>query len=291
MFTRYHNSWQLVKASWAVLRSDKQLILFPIISAVTMIMISIVFLIPVGVLFGSMSQATVQSESNSDTIGYAVLFVFYLVSYTISIFFNVALVGAAMIRLDGGSPTMGDGLRIARSKFSIILQYALISATVGIVLRFIQDKFGFLGSIVAWLGGLAWNIATYLVVPILAAQDINPVDAVKQSANLLKRTWGEQLIGDAGIGFAFGVLTFLTIVVGMILTFALGVAANSVALIIFFIVATIVVVIALSVIAGALSGIYQAALYRYAETGVVPDHFDIEMIKNAFRDKKKKNDL
>lgn len=291
MFTRYHNSWQLVKASWAVLRSDKQLILFPIISAVTMIMISIVFLIPVGVLFGSMTQATVQSESNSDTIGYAVLFVFYLVSYTISIFFNVALVGAAMIRLDGGSPTIGDGLRIARSKFSIILQYALISATVGIILRVIQDKFGFLGSIVAWLGGLAWNIATYLVVPILAAQDVNPVDAVKQSANLLKRTWGEQLIADAGLGFAFGVLTFLTIVVGMILTFALGVAANSVALVVFFIVATIVVVIALSVIAGALSGIYQAALYRYAETGVAPDNFDIEMIKNAFRDKKKKNDL
>jgi hypothetical protein len=290
MFNRYHNSWQLVKASWAVLRSDKQLLLFPIISAATMVLITIVFLIPVGAIFGLVGALTnSRGQSGSEVIGYAVLFLFYLVSYTVSIFFNVALVGAAMIRLDGGSPTLRDGLSLARSKFGIILQYAVISATVGIIFRFIEEKLGFLGSIIAWLGGLAWNVATYRVVPVLAAKDVSPIDAIKESANLLKKTWGEQIIADSGMGFVFFLLSMLVIFVGMFLTFAVGAAANSPALVVFFILATFVAVIGLAVIAGALSGIYQAALYRYAETGVVPDNFDIEMIKGAFKEKKKKN--
>jgi hypothetical protein len=288
MFQRYNNSWQLVKASWAVLKSDKELLLFPIISAITMIIITIVFLIPVGAIFGLIGAAS-GSRSGSEIIGYAVLFLFYLVSYTISIFFNVALVGAAMIRLDGGDPTFSDGLRLARSKFSIIVQYALISATVGIVLRFIEDKLGFLGSVISWLGGLAWNIATFLVVPILAAKDIGPVDAVKESATLLKKTWGEQLIGGAGMGFVFFVMTMGVIFLGTFLTIAVAGALNSGFLMVAFMLATVVALIALAVIAGALGGIYQAALYRYAETGTPPDNFDIGLIQGAFKDKKKKN--
>jgi len=288
MFQRYRNSWQLVKASWAVLQSDKQLLLFPIISAATMILITIVFLIPAAAIFGLVGAATGARGDSADILGYAVLFLFYLVSYTISIFFNVALVGAAMIRLDGGSPTLGDGLRLARSKFGIILQYAVISATVGIIFRFIEERLGFLGSIIAWLGGLAWNVATYLVVPVLAAKDVSPIDAIKESASLLKKTWGEQIIADGGMGFVFFLMSMFVIFVGTFLTIAIGAAVDSPALVILFILATFIALIGLAVTAGALSGIYQAALYRYAETGVVPDNFDIEMIKGAFKDKKKK---
>jgi hypothetical protein len=288
MGSRFQNSWQLVKASWAVLRSDKELLLFPIISAMTMILITIVFLIPVGAIFGIIGVAT-NSKSGSEIIGYAVLFLFYLVTYTISIFFNVALVGAAMIRLDGGDPTFGDGLRIARSKFSIILQYALISATVGLLLRLAEEKLGFLGRIISWLGGFAWNVATYLVVPILAVKDVGPVDAIKESADLLKKTWGEQLIAGSGMGFIFFLMGMLVLFVGTFLTIALGSLTNSGAVMVILVLMTIIAFIGLGVIAGALGGVYRAALYRYAETGVAPDNFDIDAIRGAFKDKKKKN--
>ncbi len=287
MFQRFSNSWQLVKASWAVLQADKQLLLFPLISGITMILITIVFLIPVGAIFGLIGLST-GSKSGSEIIGYAILFLFYLVGYTISIFFNVALVASAMIRLDGGNPTFGEGLRIARSKFGIIFQYALISATVGLVLRVIEERLGFLGRMISWLGGFAWNIATFLVIPVLAAKDVSPIEAIKESTGLLKKTWGEQIAADAGMGFVFFLLTMLVIFVGTFLTFVVGAASNSAALTFFFIGLTLISLIGLGVIAGALGGIYRAALYRFAETGVPPDNFDIEVIRHAFKDKNKR---
>jgi hypothetical protein len=287
MFHKIGNSWQLVKASWAVLRSDKELLIFPVVSMFTMILITIVFLIPVGAIFGLLGVAS-NSKTTSEIIGYALLFLFYLVSYTISIFFNVALVGAAMIRLDGGDPTVSDGLRIARSKFGIIFQYAIISATVGVILRIIEQRFGWIGSLISWLGGLVWNIATFLVVPVLAVKDVGPIDAIKESTRLLKQTWGEQLIAGEGMGFVFGLLGFLVVGIGMFLTVAIGSATESPALIFLFIALTIIAVIGLGVVAGALGGIFQAALYRYAETGAVPSDFDIDLIKGAFAEKNKR---
>lgn len=287
MFHKIGNSWQLVKASWAVLRSDKELLIFPVVSMFTMILITIVFLIPVGAIFGLLGAGS-RNRATSEIIGYAVLFLFYLVSYTISIFFNVALVGAAMIRLDGGDPTVSDGLRIARSKFGIIFQYAIISATVGVILRIIEQRFGWIGSIISWLGGLVWNIATFLVVPVLAVKDVGPIDAIKESTRLLKQTWGEQLIAGEGMGFVFGLLGMLVVAIGAFLTIAIGSATESPALIFLFIALTVIAVIGLGVVAGALGGIFQAALYRYAETGAIPSDFDIDLIKGAFAEKNKR---
>src|SRR5437773_3238791 len=105
-----------------------------------------------------------------------------------------------MARLDGGNPTVGDGLAIASSKLTSIAGYTLIAATVGMVLRAIQERVGFLGKIVVGILGAGWSIATYLVVPVLVTRDIGPVEAVKESAMLLRRTWGENLIGQGGIG-------------------------------------------------------------------------------------------
>ena len=111
-----------------------------------------------------------------------------------------------MKRLDGGNPTIGDGFAIANSRLANILGYAFIAATVGLILRAIQERVGFLGKIVVGLIGAGWSVATYLVVPVLVAREIGPIDAVKESASLLRRTWGENVIGQAGMGFAFGLI-------------------------------------------------------------------------------------
>jgi hypothetical protein len=46
MFQRLSNSWELVKASAAVLRSDKELAIFPIVSAVGSLIVLATFAIP-----------------------------------------------------------------------------------------------------------------------------------------------------------------------------------------------------------------------------------------------------
>jgi hypothetical protein len=295
MFSSFSNSWQLVKASWAVLRSDKELVLFPIISSITMIILTIVFLIPAAVLMGlfaAMSSPDAVSRSNTgegagSIIGYVILFLFYLVGYTVSYYFQTALVGAAMIRLDGGDPTVRDGFRIANSRIGIIIQYALISSTVGLILSWIRDQ-GWLGRLAASLLDFAWNVATFLVVPILAVKEIGPIDAIKESVALLKKTWGEQLVASFGIGTVSGLAIFAVILIGGGLTVALGSALNSGFIFVVGFVLVFALVAIIGVITSALNGIYQAALYRYAETGVAPDNFDIDMIRGAFHTKDKR---
>lgn len=291
MFSSWGASWQLVKASWAVLRSDKELVLFPIISGITMFLICIVMFVPSLMwAFASAMTEGSRSESSMEFVGYILLFVFYLITYTISIYFNVALVGAAMVRLDGGDPTVSDGFRTANQRLGKIIGFAMMSATVGVILRIIEERAGWLGDIIAGIIGLAWNLATFLVIPILVVRDIGPFEAVKESASLLKRTWGEQITGNFSIDGIFFIFYILLVVLGVVLmgfvasTENVGLMITAGVLLGFAFIATMI-------IHGALGGIFQAALYRYAETGAAPDNFDIDMIRGAFKEKKKKNGM
>ena len=277
MFDRLERSWRLVKASAAVLRQDKELLLFPLISLAALLGVVACFAAPViglGVLDGL-------SGDRISTLHYAIAFLFYFAQYFVIFFFNAALVGAAMIRLDGGTPTVGEGLRIAASKAAPIAGYALIAATVGIVLRAIQERVGFIGRIIVGLLGVGWTIATYLVVPVLVARDVGPVDAVKESALLLKKTWGENVIGQAGLGVAFGFVFLAVILCGAALTVG-AFMTQSVALVVAALVLTVLALGITGLVQSALAGIYAAALYRYATTGKGTQGFEAATLKLAF---------
>lgn len=280
MFERFSRSWQLVKASGTVLRQDKELLLFPLFSALAMILVSASFLVP---LLASGTYAEPYEESaNATTL--VLVFLFYLVQYFVMFFFNSALVGAAMIRLDGGDPTVRDGLRIASSKIVPILGYAAIAATVGLILRIIEERAGFIGRWIAGLLGLAFTVATFLAVPILVSQNVGPVDAVKNSATLLKKTWGENVIGNVGMGLVFFIYYFGLIGLGIALTYAASLTGNP-ALIVAVIVAVVIAFVALALVQSALQGVYSAALYRYATAGNAGEAFSGTLLSSAFKPK------
>ena len=181
---------------------------------------------------------------------------------SVIIFFNCALVGAAMIRLEGGDPTLRDGFDAAKSRLPSILGYAAIAATVGVFLQALKSEDNFIVRLIGSGLGVAWTLVTFLVVPVLVSRDIGPVDALKESVTLLKRTWGENAIGNVGIGAAFGLITFAFLLVGAGLTFLAFQASPVLAVgvgVVF-----VVGVLLLGVYQAALSGIYSAALYRYA---------------------------
>lgn len=280
MFRRIANSWELIKASAAVLRADKELIVFPIVSAIGILLVTITFFLPLA--FAGAFDALL--AGGATVLGIVVLFLFYLVQYFVIIFANSALVGATMIRLGGGDPTLGDGFRIAFSRFGAILGYALISATVGMALRLLSERAGSLGRIVVSLVGLAWNIATYLVVPVLVVEGVGPVDAIKRSVELLRRTWGEQIAGNLSIGLVFGLLALLVVLLGLPVI-VLAFTVESVALIATVFLVWIVVLVLLGVLGSTLGGIYTAAVYRYAVSGDAGRFFARELVEDAFRQK------
>jgi hypothetical protein len=278
MFNKIKNSWNLMKASAAVLQADKELMIFPILSSIGVLIVTATFAFPMiaADVFDKMGTG------NSQYVTYIVLFLFYVVQYTVIIFANSALIGAAMIRLKGGDPTVGDGFRIAFQHMGNILGYALLSATVGMILRMISERSGNLGRIVTSLVGLAWNLATYLVVPVLVIEDVGPVGAIKRSAMLLKKTWGEQIVGNFSIGLIFGLASVLVILIG-IPFFILAASLEAWALMIAFGVIFVLVLVFLGLINSTLTGIYVAAVYRYAAEGEASGFFDEQMIQGAFR--------
>ena len=280
MFAKIGNSWALLKASAAVLRADKELIVFPIVSSIGVLVVMASFAFPM-MLTGFFDALF---EGRSQILGFVVGFAFYAVQYFVIIFANSALVGAAMIRLRGGDPTVGDGFRIAMKHIGSIVGYVLLSATVGMILRWLAERGKIVGRLISSLGGLAWNLATYLVVPVLVVEEVGPMEAIKRSANLLKKTWGEQIVGNFGIGTIFGLLAMLVVILG-ILSVVLVASIESPVAIALTVMLFVLILVFMGLINSTLSGIYVAAVYRYAAEGEAGGFFSEEMVKGAFRPK------
>ena len=264
MFEKFSRSWELAKASAAVLRADKEMLLFPILSSLATLLVLATFALPVAF--------TKLFADGMNPLAAVIGFLFYFCQYTVIVFFNSALVAAATIRMEGGDPTFSDGIRAARERLPAILGYAAIAATVGLLLKWLKDRDN--NFIVRLLGsglGVAWTMATFLVVPVLVNRNIGPIDALKESVALFKRTWGENAIGNVGIGAAFGLIIFGVVLLGVGVCFLA--AQASMGLAIGLGVVFVLVVLLLGVIQAALSGIYSAALYRYATAHETPTGF------------------
>jgi hypothetical protein len=273
MFEKFSRSWELVKASASVLRSDKELLIFPVLSSIAALTVIATFAVPVFAL---------RIFENGMGVGGAILgFLFYLCQYFVIFFFNSALVAAAMIRLEGGDPTVADGFNAAKARIGPILGYAAIAATVGMILQALKNKDNnFLVRMIGSGLGVAWTLSTFLVVPVLVQQNVGPIEAIKQSVNLLKRTWGENAIGNVGLGLVFGLIMVAVIVGGALL--AILAASISGWLAISIAVLVVLAAVALAIIQSALAGIYSAALYRYATVGEAPAGFESTGMQGAF---------
>lgn len=260
MMQTLETSWTLVKASARILNEDRALLLFPLLSAVAFLTLFLTVIAPIFV-FGSPEGFFHRWGGFAFVLGFA----FYLVQYFVGFYFNAALVGAALIHLDGGRPTLADGLRIASDHVKPLLGYAAIAATVGLFLNSRGRRGQIGGQFVSGILGTAWNLATFLVVPVLVTRDLGPIEALKESARLLRRTWGEQLSGMVGMGVVFGVGSMILGVVSV------GLVMGAAGLGPFGLVPVIVLLLAFWVLfalaATALQGIYRAAVYRYALTG------------------------
>ena len=279
---RIKRSWELAKASFDVLMKDKELMIFPIISAIAMVIVSAVFFVPT--LLTNFLDTVF--DTGIPVFGYVVLFVFYIVQYTVVYFFSTALVGAALIRLRGGDPTVKDGIEIAKKRIPQILGWAALSATVGLVLNMVSDSSNKngkgIGQIISSILGAAWNVVTFLVVPILAAEGLGPIEALKRSWELLKRSWGEQISGTISIGIVFGLFGFIGSVILIGAGVGISIWLDTWIPAVLFGVLFIGFIMLVSLLSSTLNGIFTAAVYAYAAEGQV-GLFDEVMIRGAIR--------
>ena len=277
-------SWALMRRSIQILKADKELMWLPVLSAISSLLVTVAIASGGALIFYPSIKVIMDAGGQwrpAPGILIGVSFVFYLANYSVIGFFNTALVAAASIRLQGGDPTLADGLRLAWRRTGVILQWALLAATVGLVLQMIEERASIIGRLVVGLVGLAWTLASFLVVPVLAFEDVGPVEALRRSAELFRKTWGEQVAG----GFSFGLVGFLLAVLGLVLPLTGNALAGQPGMVIGACLYLIYILL-LSVVASAARGIFIAALYRYATTGEVASGFRRQNLASAWTPKR-----
>jgi hypothetical protein len=284
MFDKISRSWSLAGQCWAVLKEDPELLVFPLFSSLAMIVLLASFAWPVWTIYHGLDPVgTAGSTTHTARLMfYLVLGIFYVINYTVMFFFNTALIAVALRRLDGEPAGVGDGIQCALNNLSSIVAYAVIAATIGGILRAIEERVGLIGRIVVALVGAAWTLASSLTLPVLAAESVGPIEAISRSIELMRGTWGENIVGNGGISAGVAVIAIPLVIVGFFVMSA-AIATKQVGLIALAGLVFVVLVFGLGLVSTTLHSIYTAALYRFA-TG--DDHnagIDRALLAEAYR--------
>jgi len=264
---RIGRSIELVRQSYRILMQDKELMILPLVSGVFIAGVVVAVVLGFGISSDDISRR--------DPRAAVAAFLMYVVIYAIGIFFQAAVIAGATERMRGGDPTVASALRAAAKRLGPIMLWAVFAATVGVILRVIHDRAGFVGKIIVSIVGAAWSLATFFVVPVLVLEERSVGASFSQSVAVFKKTWGETMAGGMSIGVvAFAAWVTLIAVVGLLAWAGAGlVVAMAVG---------IVGAVTLVVFFSALQGIYVASLYRYATEGHAPSGFDGDLLAHAF---------
>ena len=265
---RLDRSWQLFKQSFAVLARDPKILVFPLCSGISLVLLGISFFVPLyrdGTL-----QAVARHKGTWDD--YAVLFAWYYLNFLVGIFFNSALMGCANMRLSGKQPTVGAGFRMAVDRMGSIAAWAFVAASVGLVLSMLRDRNNKLLSLLSAGLSLAWSLITYLIVPVLLFEERGVFGSLHRSEELFRSHWGEQVAGNFGFGLLSAVMSIPAVLL------ALG--CWRIDPIGGIILAGVYLVI-LATLTSAVRGVFTVALYRYATGGEAPPGFSAESIDGA----------
>jgi hypothetical protein len=284
-FDRLHAGWTAAGACWEVLRRDKTLVLFPLMSGLCCLLVLASFALPLAVLKPHFLTAFLDDGADPQQVPvwfWALLFAFYFLNYFVIYFFNAALVICALSHFRGEPVGADEGLRAAARRLPELLAWSLVSATVGLVLKVIENAHEKAGEWISAILGSAWSVATYFVVPVLVVEGVGPLTAVKRSWKVLCRTWGESIGGHAGVGWALLPFWLLGILAGVLGAFAM---AKSVVLGVTILALAVVYMLILGLVDATLKGILLGALYLYATAGEVPAEFDRAALAGSFTTK------
>lgn len=272
-FTRLSNGWELAKISFATINKNRSLLLFPVISVISLILVLATFAGGSFFLFGDQLRAMFESENEQvgNALGFAGIFLYYLVNYFIIVFFNSALIYCAVKILNGEETSLGDGIQYASDRVGKIFGWAVLSATVGTLLQVLNNT-GKIGQFVASLLGMGWSILTFFAVPILIFEEKSVIDTVKESGRLMRQKWGESIAATV----SFGIFHFL----GILAAVGIGILLSKINPILGISVGVLIVLLVSTVISTAQT-IFVAAVYNHV-TGAPTGRFDGASLDSVF---------
>jgi hypothetical protein len=290
----------LFKCSIQVIGANRKLLVFPIIIALLMCVIAMFFILPIA--FWSTGHAYTDAAHwrivaqrwitwdaggknvNVNSAGYVLLAGIYLVSTFLATFFNVAFYNEILNALRGRPVSIAGGLRLASARMKAIVAWSLFTGVVGLIIRLLEERVGLVGRWIIGLIGIAWSVASVFVVPVIVLETgtASPLHFLKSSATMLKRTWGESLLGYLGVQFG-GLLVFAGSLVLLAFSIWLSFAFNTFWILGIAFVVWFISLAAFMYLLNVASQVYLGALYLYAAEGMVPGPFDRDQMNMAWK--------
>ena len=270
-FGNISNTIHLMKSCVKVLKKDKELVLFPILTALFVIIL-------LGVIF---SMGGISLSENQDEQGSIIpLAILIFGANFIIVFFNSALISAALERLRGGDPNISSGLSHAFKHIHHIFLWSIIVTIMALIFAAIRSSGrnrGMMGQIMTEIFAsflqAGWAMMTFFVVPIIVSENLGPISAIKRSSGLFRQTWGNQVAAN----FGFGIFQILALLASGALGWFFGLLSPTLGMVVGVLCASISVSIIYT-----LEGIYKAALYEFA-MGEKPLEFEQQDLRTAYR--------
>ena len=304
---RFKISWDIFKRSLSVIMRNKALLLFPVITLVFIFIIALVYISPFVLwltghtltdpvhweaLGGEFKGAVENKEMILGTIGFTWFALIYLISMFLATFINVAFYNEIIHVLNDKRVSIARGFKAALSRIKLIMIWSLFAGIVGIIIKTLEERLGFVGRWIISLIGISWSVASVFIIPVIIREEksSNPLKLLKTSALTFKKTWGEAVIGFIGIGFLFlfgllGVFFLLMSWVFVAITFpevgSFVLTTFLVLVLLFFI-----LLFPFGFLTHTAKHVYRCALYVYATEGAVPGSFDEDMMNKAWKVKK-----
>lgn len=288
MFEKIGNSWKLAKECWRVLMLDKEMLMFPLLSTFTTIVVLSILAYPMWAL-GFFEQPEVihidvnQLLDASTIITWILLMVVpTYICYVILTFFNSGLITCAFIRLCGDDPVLTDGFHVAWKRLPNILTWSILAASVGLLLRLFKGRNNILRSLIGGTLELGWRVASFFAIPIIVAEEKGAIDALKRSGKLIKKNWGEALTLEVGLSvLAYPVIAPVFVVIGLCAyTLQTMPMFNTI-----IIALCLIYVFIVSLVFSTLDAIAKAALYMVATGDQMPENFNNELLETVFKRK------
>ncbi len=283
----------VTKQAWGVIKENPYMLLFPVVSGMLAIM---AFLIVAGIGLGVMGVTTVEEQATSDEtsssfliVGIIILVVAAYLATLITQIFMGGLVKCTDEELQGRDSGFGAGLRASFSRLGALMGWAGIQTAVGWLLSAVRGDASNNNAIVAILRlvlssllAVAWSIITFFVLPLIILRGKGPLQAIKESVQLIRKTWGMQIAGNVRIG---GLIALVAVLPGILFAVVGGfiAASGTPAAGIPLAAIGVIVIIAAQVLISAMRAIFSVAMLHYVESGEGYGPFGQQELQTAVR--------
>ena len=287
---RIRVGWQLFKQSFALLRGNRYLVRYLVMTGAWIVAITLVFmgLYLLLYLVGLRHELSQGGTTTASWLGYLLAFLDYVAVYFFINLYAAGLTANVLDIFQGKKQPYHTYMRTAWSKAPALFVFSVIAATVGMILQYVVERIRWVGWLLSWILGTMWSLGTLFVVPIIMTSE-NPsgVRSIRESVRFFKQTWGENITAKVSVNaplFFLNLALMMAFVAGIFIGHAI---AGNIGLLI-VVILYVIAVLALAIIGSFANSLVNIALFYYAAYHEVPPAFSEDLLNHVFIPRKRR---